>query len=70
MKFKHCDRVEYNKNVLFEVVFQARYPEIMRISAEEPADFQDIVRQEGYPESELSVGVTNLPPEMPTELKR
>ena len=43
MHFKKFERVEYEKNILFEVVFQARFPEIMKISHEQPVDFQDII---------------------------
>ncbi|MCK4841961.1 MAG: TIGR04255 family protein [Methylococcales bacterium] len=68
MHFKQFERVEYEKNILFEVVFQARFPEIMKISREEPADFQDIIRKEGYPES--GSNVPNLPQDIPNELKR
>jgi hypothetical protein len=34
MHFEKFDRVEYKHNILFEVLFQARFPEIMKISQE------------------------------------
>ncbi|MBS0298384.1 MAG: TIGR04255 family protein [Proteobacteria bacterium] len=68
MNFKDVKRAEYKENILFEVVFQARFPEIMRISREEPVDFQDIIRKEGYPES--GSNIVSIPKDMPDELKR
>jgi uncharacterized protein (TIGR04255 family) len=68
MNFKEIEREEYKENILFEVVFQARFPEIMKISREEPVDFQDIIRKEGYPES--GTNIINLPRDMPDELKK
>ncbi len=68
MHFDPCERKEYEQNILFEVVFQARFPEIMKISSEEPASFQDIVRKEGYPES--GVSNSNLPQDIPEEFKK
>ncbi len=50
MNFKEFERVEYKHNILFEVLFQARFPEILRILQEEPVEFQEILRKEGYPE--------------------
>ena len=67
MRFEEFKRVEYEHNILFEVVFQARFPEIMKISQEVPAKFQDIVRKEGYPELVSDIPV--LPPSMPKELE-
>ena len=62
MRFEEFERVEYKYNILFEVVFQARFPEIMKISQEVPAKFQDIVRKEGYPGLVSDIPV--LPPGM------
>ena len=67
MRFEKFERVEYKHNILFEVLFQARFPEIMKISQETPAEFQDIVRKEGYPELVSDVPV--LPSDMPRELE-
>ena len=36
MHFEEFERVEYKQNILFEVVFQARFPDIMKISQEDP----------------------------------
>lgn len=66
MNFEEFKRVEYEHNTLFEVLFQARFPEIMKISQDVPAKFQDIVRKEGYPE--LASETPVLPSDMPKEL--
>ena len=67
MHFEEFDRVEYKHNILFEVVFQARFPEIMKISQDVPAEFQDILRKEGYQESASEIPV--VPPGIPKELE-
>ncbi len=68
MNFKEFERVEYQHNILFNVVFQARFPDIMKISHEAPVEFQDIVRKEGYPEYSSNIPI--LPPDTPEELKK
>ena len=67
MNFKEVKRVEYQHNTLFNVVFQARFPEIMKIPQEAPVDFQDIVRKAGYPESGSNIPI--LPSHIPKELE-
>jgi uncharacterized protein (TIGR04255 family) len=69
MHFQDVDREEYEKNILFEVVFQARFPEIIKIAHEEPTEFQDIIRKEGYPELARNL-LPTLPQEMPEEIKK
>jgi uncharacterized protein (TIGR04255 family) len=67
MNFTKFERVEYKHHILFEVVFQVRFPEIMRILKEDPVDFQEIVRKEGYPE--LVLDIPALPSNMPKEIE-
>ncbi len=55
MHFENYERVEYKHNILFQVVFQARFPEIMRIQHEPPIAFQDAIRTEGYTETTHSL---------------
>ena len=63
MRFKEIDRVVYKHNILFEVIFQARFPEILKIAQGIPVEFQDIVRKEGYlePVSDVTVFSSNMP---------
>lgn len=39
------ERVKYRKSALREVIFQVRFPSILRIDAEAPVEFQELVRQ-------------------------
>jgi uncharacterized protein (TIGR04255 family) len=48
MRFPHSDRVKYARNPLVEVICQLRFPRILRIEIEPPADFQEALRPE-YP---------------------
>ena len=48
MPFPHSDREVYDLNPLNEVICQFRYPAILRVSAERPAEFQDAIR-DTYP---------------------
>lgn len=64
-------RVIYERNPLYEVTLQVKYPTILRISSEDPANFQDQIRSK-YPiykteiqnEQEISLfpNQMNLPP--------
>ena len=44
--FLDRDRYYYHKSQLIEVICQLRFPTILSISAREPADFQEAIRQE------------------------
>lgn len=57
MHFENHKPVQYKHNILFRVIFQARFPEIMRIEHEAPIAFQDDIRKEGYIEIEHSIPV-------------
>jgi uncharacterized protein (TIGR04255 family) len=46
MPFPDTQRVIYRNNPLHEVVCQLRFPPILRIDAEVPAEFQDRIRQD------------------------
>ena len=50
--FRSEPRVIYGKNQIVNVICQLRFPTILAISAKEPYEFQDAVRQE-YPVYEL-----------------
>lgn len=68
MKFDNQARVEYGKNTLFEVVFQARFPGIFKISEGFPVDFQDAIR-DVYPESRIDDPGLQLPPNAPEQVR-
>ena len=45
MLLSYEPRVQYEKNQLLEVICQFRFPTILRIDSEEPAQFQERIRQ-------------------------
>lgn len=49
--FSHESRCVYRANQLAEVICQLRFPEILTISAQDPVQFQECIRQE-YPRFE------------------
>ncbi len=53
MKLPEHQRTEYRHNILFQVIFQARFPRIMKISNEQPVNFQDQIRKKGFPETKI-----------------
>ena len=62
MKLPDYERVIYEYNPLIEVIAQIRFPTILKITSQEPVDFQDSVRFE-YPIFEASRNV-----QIPVEL--
>ena len=64
MKIPKGQRTEYQRNILFEVIFQARFPRIMKISNELPVNFQDQIRRQGFPETEIKK-VSDVPAAIP-----
>jgi uncharacterized protein (TIGR04255 family) len=74
MPFPDSPRVIYKKNPLEQVICQLRFPPILRIDTEVPANFQDAIRQE-YPLFDEKQEVRDdLPPEVlaqiPPEFRR
>lgn len=65
MLFPDSDRVIYSKNPLAEVICQLRFPRILRIDSELPAQFQDLIRSEfpGFTEGPAAE-LGPLPPEL------
>ena len=57
--FSNQPREIYKRHMLIEVICQLRFPEILKIEAAEPADFQDAVRQE-FPQ--YGKNIERLPP--------
>lgn len=66
--FPDSERIIYTKNPLESVICQFRFPDILKISSEPPADFQEALRKD-FPlfrdVPPLTVG-TGLPPELST----
>jgi uncharacterized protein (TIGR04255 family) len=62
MLFPESNRVVFQKNPLVEVICQLRFPTILEISSEDPADFQKKIRAE-YPLYERDEGGISLPKE-------
>lgn len=69
MLFPESEHVVYAENPLVEVLCQLRFPPILSISTEEPAEFQSRVRQL-YPLYEKDTGprLPELPSELPEEV--
>lgn len=59
--FSNDERVIYAKRQLVEVICQLRFPEILKIETDAPADFQERIRQI-YPQYEKKL--EQLPPQM------
>ena len=57
--FSNQPREIYKRHMLIEVICQLRFPEILKIEAAEPADFQDAIRQE-FPQ--YGKNIEQLPP--------
>jgi uncharacterized protein (TIGR04255 family) len=63
--FPASERVVYKANTLVSVRCQLRFPAILRIDAEPPAAFQEIIRSE-YPQlRDRSADLLQVPPEIP-----
>ena len=69
MRLTAHQRTEYKNNILFEVIFQARFPQIIRISNEQPANFQDQIRKKGFPETKIKK-VADFPPDIPERIRK
>ncbi len=69
MKIPKHKRTEYQNNILFEVIFQARFPRIMKISNEQPANFQDQIRKKGFPEYKIKKAPA-FPPDVPEQIHK
>ncbi len=59
--FRDCERVQYQKAPLVEVICQLRFPTILSISAKEPAEFQELIRGD-FPR--YSKNFEKLPPKV------
>lgn len=63
--FPESPRVIYGHSPLAEVICQVRFPTVLRIESEVPADFQDRVRKTfPYFERQPVPGFNQMPPEV------
>lgn len=69
MKLKVWERTECKKNTLFEVIFQARFPQILKIIDERPASFQEKIRKNGFPETKVKKTFL-APSDFPEQLRK
>ena len=68
MALPDTDRVIYSRNPLAEVTAQLRFPPILRIEAEAPAQFQDGIRNH-YPRYRQVRAASQLPADIPPPVR-
>src|SRR5437867_4931087 len=68
MAFPESNREIYNRNPLAEVTAQLRFPSILRLEAEIPAQFQDAIRDR-YPIYRRELAAGQLPPDVPPSIR-
>jgi uncharacterized protein (TIGR04255 family) len=64
------DRVVFDKNPLFGVAAQIRFPTILRIQAEAPAQFQELLREHYPVYAAVNPAQINVPAEVPAEIQK
>jgi uncharacterized protein (TIGR04255 family) len=69
MPFPESERTLYRENTLAEVICQLRFPPILAVASELPADFQEAIRAD-YPGYSVDEAVAGLPPEMSALIAR
>ena len=47
--FSNAPRKVYEKNPIFRVICQIKFPTLLRINSNDPAEFQEVVRDMGFP---------------------
>ena len=67
MLFAPYERYQYARAPLVEVICQLRFPTILSIGAKEPAEFQEAIRKDFRPYSQVS---SRLPQSSFTALRR
>jgi uncharacterized protein (TIGR04255 family) len=68
MALPDTSRVVYSRNPLAEVTAQLKFPPILRIEAEAPAQFQDVIR-ERYPRYRRVIAAGQLPADLPPAVR-
>jgi uncharacterized protein (TIGR04255 family) len=69
MALPDSNREIYSRNPLAEVTAQLKFPPILRIEAEAPAQFQDSIR-ERYPMYRRVMAASQLPPDLPAPVRK
>ena len=68
MALPETNRVIYSRNPLAEVTAQLKFPPILRIEAEAPAQFQDVIRDR-YPLYRRVAAAGQLPADLPAAVR-
>jgi len=68
MPFPEVQRVLYKKNPLDQVICQLRFPPILKVDAEIPAEFQEMVRRHFPNFSEASEWNIEIPPSLGSQI--
>ncbi len=68
MPFPSANRVIFKRNPLKEVICQLRFPPILKIDSEIPANFQDLIRNE-FPKYKETGEQREIPIPNPDELE-
>src|SRR4051812_37441082 len=68
MALPESSREVYQRNPLAEVTAQLRFPPILRIEAEPPAQFQEVIRDR-YPLYRRVMTTGQLPPDLPPPVR-
>jgi len=69
MPFPESPRVVYKRNPLDRVICQLRFPAILRIEAQPPAELQDKIRA-SFPIFRQQQSHSGLPPDLPDEVRQ
>jgi uncharacterized protein (TIGR04255 family) len=71
MQFPDYERVIYERNPLNEVLCQLRFPSILKVTSQQPVEFQEVIRTD-YPilniKRPVELPVPNQTPELTTIL--
>ena len=53
--FGNHQKQEYQKSLLFEIIFQAQFPDNLQITKDTPLEFQSNMRNQGYPNFNINL---------------
>jgi uncharacterized protein (TIGR04255 family) len=69
MTLPPSERIVFNRNPLFAVSAQMRFPPILRIQVDPPATFQEAIRAEFPGYSRLNISPVVFPPQLPQQVQ-